>query len=220
MGLKNKIIALFSIIIIAFGITGCAGCLGGIYFVKKIFTGISGSTQLISSASTSVESVNVLLDNSSTALSNVASTVENARVSLSGASDMLQSSSAALLEISELIEFEIIGIKPLAGISGYFRTMSEDLDGLSKNMMLMSDTVGTNVEDINEISEDIGSISVNLENFSATFFRNTSVLPDFGIRSLLYIIFSYIGILNLILVFIGFSLLVLSRQKTEASKIS
>jgi hypothetical protein len=213
MWIKNKIISLFSIIIIIFGLAGCIPCFGGIYYISKINIKNPGSVNLINTVDSSVKSVNILLDDSSGALNNVAGTVQEAQYSLADASEMLKSSSLALAEVSGLIEFEILGIKPLAGISAYFKTMSEDAQKLSESLFDMSNSIGTNIEDINKISEDVGKISANLEVFSTSFSTTAGSIPDFNIRGLLYIVFIYLGILNIIFILIGISILTLNRRK-------
>ena len=213
MRIKSKIISLFSIIIIIFGLAGCIPCFGGIYYISKINIKNPGSADLVSTVEGSVKSVNILLDDSSKALTNVAGTVQEAQLSLADASGMLNSSSLALSEVSGLIEFEILGFRPLAGLSAYFKTMSEDAEKLSESLFDMSQSIGTNIEDINKISEDVGKISANLEVFSTSFSTTAETIPDFNIKGILYFVFIYLGLLNIIFILIGFSLLFINRQK-------
>ena len=134
MKIRNKIISFFAIIIIVFGMLGLVPCAVLIYFTGKINLTNPGSTYIVDSLSSSVKSVNVLLDNSSEALTNVAGTVQEAQDSLKDASGMFKSSSIALAEVADVIEFEILGIKPLDGMSKYFSTMSEDAEKLSQSI--------------------------------------------------------------------------------------
>ncbi len=213
MWIKNKIISLFSIIIIIFGFAGCIPCFGGIYYAGKINIINPGSTYLVNTLDSNLKSVNVLLNDSSKALDNVAGTVREAQYSLKDASGMLKSSSLALEEISGLVEFDILGIKPLAGISAYFKTMSQDAEKLSESLLAMSQSVGSNIRDINKISEDVGKISSDLEVFISSYLTITSSLPDFNLRVLIYIVLIYLGILNIIFILIGASLFLINRQK-------
>jgi len=215
MWIKNKIISFFSIIIIIFGLAGCVPCFGGIYYISKINIKNPGSVNLVNTVSSSVKSVNILLDDSSKALNNVAGTVQEAQYLLADASGMLKSSSLALSEVSGVIEFEILGIKPLAGLSAYFQTMSQDAGKLSESLFDMSQSIGTNIGDINKISEDVGKISANLEVFSTSFSTTAGTIPDFNLKGLLYIVFIYLGILNIIFMLIGVSLLSINRQKAS-----
>ncbi|MBM3700825.1 MAG: hypothetical protein FJW68_07965 [Actinobacteria bacterium] len=213
MRINNKIISLFSIIIIFFGLAGCVPCFGGIYYASKISIKNPGSSDLLNTVNGSIKSINILLDDSSAALNNVAGTVQEAQYSLADASGMLKSSSLALSEVSGLIEFDILGFKPLAGMSAYFKTMSEDAQKLSASLFGMSQSIGTNIGDINKISGDVGKISADLEVFSVSFSTTADSIPDFNLKWFFYIVFIYLGILNIIFILIGISLLSMSRQK-------
>ncbi|MBN1299479.1 MAG: hypothetical protein JW997_07320, partial [Actinobacteria bacterium] len=214
---RNKLVFLFAVIIIIFGIIGLIPCAACFYYTGKINITNPGSNYVITSLGSSVQSVNVLLDTSSEALTDVAGTVEEARDSLKDASKMLESSSEALAEVSEIIEFEILGMKPLAGLSEYFGTMSEDAGKLSGSIFNMADSIGTNIDDIKKIAADVSNISVNLSSFSTSFERTAAALPDFNIKIILYAVFAYLGVLNIVFIIIGLSLFSLGRQALHNS---
>lgn len=208
---KKIIIIIFSLIIIVFGLAGAVPSFAGLYYVNKAKIEITNSTQILNTASTSINTINVMLDNSSSAMKNVSSTVSEAKNSLSTAAVMLEDTSRTMVEISKSIEFEILGYKPLEGVSQYFTSMSTDFKTLSGDMKNMASSVGNNIEDINNISEDLKNISVNLENFSETFSNTSTILPEFSLKTILLFIFSYFAAVNIIFILIGASLLIVSR---------
>ncbi|MBM3706710.1 MAG: hypothetical protein FJW66_09330 [Actinobacteria bacterium] len=195
----------------AFGITGCIPSFAGIYFVKNFNIDRVNSTEMLSTFGSSMDSVTGLIKDSSTALKNAAGTVLEAKDSLADASKMLDESSVALLEISKLVNFEILGIKPMEGVSRYFISIADDLDSLAVSVEAMSASIGGNAGDLNKISEDLEEISFRLDNFTASFLKTSETVPSFGLKSILYFILIYLGILNIIFVMIGISLLVLNR---------
>ena len=209
-GKKRIIVIIFSIIIMLFGIIGCAASFGGIYLVKNLNIGGTES-QLVTTVSGTLNLATDTIENSSTALKNIASTVGVAKDSLESAADVLMSSSEALAEISETMNFEIIGIKPLEDTSQYFISIAKDLDVLSGRIDSLSRSLGTNVDDINRVSTDLGEISIRLDNFSTSLSGATGTELDFGIKNFLYIVLALMASFNIVFILIGLSLAMLNR---------
>jgi hypothetical protein len=209
-GKKSKIVVIFSIIILLFGVIGCILSFGGIYLVRNINLGVSDS-QMITTVSSSLGSATKTLEDSSTALKNIAITVGAAKDSLDSASVMLLNSSEALAQIAETMNFEIIGIKPLEDTSQYFLSIADDLVILSGNIDNLSRSLGTNVDDINTLSTDMGDISTRLDNVSTSLSESTETGLGLGIKSLLYIILAIMGTLNIMFILIGSSLIILNK---------
>jgi hypothetical protein len=209
-GKKSKIVVIFSIIILLFGVIGCILSFGGIYLVRNLNLGVSDS-QIITTVSSSLGSATKTLEDSSTALKNIAITVGAAKDSLGSASVMLLNSSEALVQIAETMNFEIIGIKPLEDTSQYFLSIADDLVILSGNIDNLSQSLGTNVGDINTLSTDLGDISTRLDNVSTSLSESTETGLGLGIKSLLYIILAIMGTLNIMFILIGSSLIILNK---------
>ncbi len=212
---NNKMITLLAIIIIAFGTIGCVPCFAGLYFVKNLELKTADTSQVINTLNSSIDSITILVEDSSLALSNVAGTVEDAKDSLSEASVMLEDSSEAMMEISKLVNFDILGIKPLEGVSVYFESIATDLGDLSENILMTSVSVGKNIEDINKVSDDLGAISIKMDTFSTSFTSTADTIPIFGLKTVMYIALLYFGMLNIIFILIGVSLAVLSRKANK-----
>lgn len=209
-GKKSKIVIIFSIVILLFGIIGCILSFGGIYLVRNLNLGMTDS-QLITTVSSSLDSATKTLEDSSVALKNIAITVEVAKESLGSASDVLISSSEAIAEIGETMNFEIIGTKPLEDTSQYFLSIADDLVALSENIDNMSQSLGTNVGDLNTLSTDLGDVSTRLDTISTSLSEPAGTGLGLGIKSLLYIILAIMGTLNVMFILIGLSLLIVNK---------
>ena len=209
-GKKSKIVIIFSIVILLFGIIGCILSFGGIYLVRNLNLGVTDS-QLITTVSSSLGSATKTLKDSSVALKNIAITVEAAKESLGSASVMLLNSSEALVEIAKTMNFEIIGTRPLEGTSQYFLSIADDLVTLSENIDNMTQSLGTNVDDINTLSTDLGDVSTRLDSVSTSLSESTETGLGLNIKSLLYIILAIIGTLNIMFILIGSSLLIVNK---------
>jgi hypothetical protein len=209
---KRAVIVIFAVIILVFGIAGSIPCFAGIYFVKNINMDRVNSTEIFATFSDSMDSVTMLLEDSATAITGAADTVSEAKTSLADASEILKESSTALVEISKLVDFEILGLKPMEGVSHYFESIAGDLDSLSVSVGIMAESIGGNAGDIKKISEDLGKISLQLDTFAFSFLKTSESIPEFGLKNILYFILIYLGILNLIFIIIGIALLALSRS--------
>jgi hypothetical protein len=207
---KSKIVMIFSIIIIVFGVAGCAISSAGIAVVRSLNIG-SEDSPFMSTVNGTLSTATSTIGNSSLALKNIAVTIEASKVSLSTASDMLINSSEALEEISDIMNFEIIGTKPLAGTSQYFVTIADDLEKLSGNIDSLSQSIGTNINDINRLSDNLGEISITLGNFSTSLSETTGTDLGFGIKSFLYATLIVMVALNIMFILIGSSLLIVNK---------
>ncbi len=153
-----------------------------------------------------------MLADSSSAMQNVSETVSQVKDSLLTAAEMIGDTSETMLNISKKIEFEILGYVPLGGVSNYFLSVSEDFDALSDDLKNMSDSVGNNIEDIDNISNDLKNISTKLENFSSSFSSTTQSMPEVKLKTVLYFIFVYFIVINVIFILIGLCLLTLAKS--------
>ncbi len=240
---KFKLITVFSLIIIIFGLLGCVPCAAGIYYLSKISASsniiniinysninyndnignkniganIVGSNNaqtknFLETVNESINSLISLLDNSSYALKNASYTITDAQNALIDASKIMKSTSISLNEVSKTIEFEILGVKPLAGVSNYFKSISKDMAKFSENLEKMSTSIGLNVEDLKKLSEDIDKISLNITIANNSFNKSINLIPNFSFINILYIVLSYLFVLNIIFILIGISLIVLTKK--------
>jgi len=212
---RKKVITFFSLIIIIFAVSGLILCGTAFYFVRNFQIPRISSTQVVSSFNDSVNSVSDLIEESSYALNNVSGTIEIAKDSLVETSDMLLDSSKDLEQIADAIDFSILGMNPLKDVSKYFLSISEDMEVLASNVGQISDSVGINIKDIENISTDLYEISKNMEGFSEGFEKSSDTLPDFGIKTIAYALIIFMAVQNLIILLIGISLFALNKKSKE-----
>lgn len=212
---QRKIVTFFSLIIIIFAVLGLMICGAAFYFIARVEIPSISSTQLVTTLEGTVSSVSSLVKESSDALGNVSNTVEEARISLKEASDMLYSSSGDLVEIAEAIDFEFLGIRPLSGVSDYFFSISSDLETLSASVEEMADSVGVNVEDLDNISLELLDMSKRMDGFSDSFGVTTNTMPDFDIKTVAYVILVFMSLQNMVIALIGISLFALNKKPRE-----
>jgi hypothetical protein len=212
---RKKVITFFSLIIIIFAVAGLVLCGIAFYFVNGFKVPQLSSTQVVSSFNSSVSSVSSLIQESSRALKNVSGTIEIAKDSLVETSDMLLDSSGDLEEIAEAIDFSILGMHPLKDVSKYFLSISEDMEVLASNVGLIAGSVGINIEDIQNISVELNEISENMEGFNEDFAKTSATLPDFGLKTVAYVVIIFMIIQNLLILLIGISLFALNKKSKE-----
>lgn len=208
---KNVMVYFFSIILIIFGFVGAVFSFSAISLVAKYKIDIDSASELNSSIDGGVESISNLLSNTSTAMENVSVTVNEVKNSIVTASDLTYVSADAIYEIADLANFDILGFQPFGSSYEYFIVIGDSLKGLSGSIDKTVDSIGTNADDIEKIARDLEEASLKLNNAYGDLSKTVETFPDLGLKKVINYLLIYCGILNLMFVFMGASLLLLAK---------
>lgn len=208
---KQVIIYILAIIMFIFGSLGTIACFGGIFAVKSLNLNILNFSSLNTSVQEGASSITVLIKDSSKTIANASTTAREAKETLFTVSDLSRSAAQATYGIAESINFQIGTFKPLEGTVKHFTDIGDNLNSLAINIDNTAGSIDKNADDIDKIAVDLKDISVKLENASKSFNTTTTFLPDFEFKKVLYALLAYCGILHLMFVLIGVSLMIIGK---------
>jgi hypothetical protein len=208
---KKLIVFILSIILIVFGI---AGCTISLVFMNKInlFTGkIKQIDNINSSVKGGFESITAIAQNTSVATENMAASIKSARESLLAASKTADTSAEAIYSIAELTDFDILGVKPMADASEYFKIIGDNLKTLSASILETANSLQINEDDVLRIGINFKEVSIKLNAISTEINQTVSIISENSFIKLVNILTTYIVVLHLMFVIIGFSMILLIR---------
>lgn len=213
---KLALIYILAIIMLVFGILGSAVFFGGMFAVRDFDIANLNFSSINDSVQDGVGSVNVLIKDTSSAMGNVSTTVREVKDTLTNVSILSRSASIATYGIAKSMNFEILTFKPLEGTVKYFNDIGDSLNSLADSIESTAGTIEKNADDIDKIADDMSDISVKIENASGSFSTTADSLPDFGFKKILYAFLAYAGLLHLMFVLIGISLMTISKSSNIA----
>ncbi len=204
---KSFITYVFSIILIFFGIAGCALSVTGLTYLNKNLSFSQEETNFAVSLDESILSVSNMMKDTSKGLENASLTLKQVEESLANAQELLKNSSSAFYDIAETINFEILGYRPLEKSYGYFTGIGDSLSLLSSDIGRTALYIGTNSTDLTKISENIDNITININNTYKNFSGTFSNVMNFNLGSIFTYIFIYILVLHVMFILIGLVLI-------------
>lgn len=197
----------FSIILIFFGISGCALSVTGLVYFNKNLSFTQEETNFGASLDESILSVSDMMKDTSKGLENASLTLKQVEESLANAQELLSTSSFAFYDIAETINFEILGYRPLEKSYGYFIGIGDSLSLLSSDIGKTALYINTNSADLTKISENIDAITININNTYKNFSGTFSNIANLNISSIFTYILIYILVLHVMFVLIGLVLI-------------
>lgn len=197
----------FSIILIFFGISGCALSVTGLVYFNKNLSFTQEETNFGASLDESILSVSDMMKDTSKGLENASLTLKQVEESLANAQELLSTSSFAFYDIAETINFEILGYRPLEKSYGYFIGIGDSLSLLSSDIGKTALYINTNSADLTKISENIDDITININNTYKNFSGTFSNIANLNISSIFTYILIYILVLHVMFVLIGLVLI-------------
>jgi hypothetical protein len=209
---KQFIVYLLAIIMFIFGCFGIIACFGGIFAVKNFNLNIPNFSSLNNSVQEGASSVNVLINDSSVSIENISTTVRETKDTLFTVANLSRSAAQATYGIAESINFQVGTFRPLEGSVKYFTDIGDNLNSLAINVENTAGSIDKNANDIDKIAVDLKDISIKLENTSKSLSTTAMSVPDFGFKKVLYALIAYCGILHLMFVLIGISLMIIGKS--------
>jgi len=214
--MRRFILNIISLILIIFGISGIVF---SFIFIPKL-SPINISNETFNTLSVSItegfNSIATAMQNASIATTDIAESVNNAKDSLETASKVTDETSKAFKEMSKLVDFDILGLKPFETVYVYFKSGSESLSQLSKDLLNTGKSLYMNSSDIRQLGSDLAEISVKMTNLSVSFNKTTSFISFDQFGKILNYLKIYIAALHAMFILIGFSILFLNAKQDNS----
>ncbi len=204
---KSLIKYIFSIILILFGVSGCALSVTGLVYFKKNLSFTREEADFGASLDKNILSVSDMMRDTSKGLENASLTLKQVEETLANAQELLGTSSFAFYDIAETINFEILGYRPLEKSYEYFIGVGDSLSLLSSDIGKTALYINTNSADLTKISKNIDDITVNINNTYKNFSGTFSDIANFNISSVFTCMLIYILVLHIMFVLIGLVLI-------------
>jgi methyl-accepting chemotaxis protein len=213
---KLAFIYTLAIIMLVFGTAGSGVFFGGLFVVKDFNLSSLNFESINNSVQEGTGSVNTLIKDTSTAMANVSKTVREVKNTLRNVSTLSKAASEATYGIAKSMNFEIFTVRPLGDTVKYFNDIGDSLSTLSESIEDTAGTFDKNADDIDRIALDMEDISEKIESASNSFAATATSLPDLGFKKILYALLAYAGMLHLMFVLIGISLMMVSKSSIAA----
>jgi hypothetical protein len=107
------------------------------------------------SAGDSLAAAATALDHSATAFGGFGHSLDDARTSAAHASQLLRDASATSAQLADAMSVNILGTQPLLPIAQSFRRNTDELRGVSEDLVTMSEAIGRNSRDVGAVRDDL-----------------------------------------------------------------
>jgi hypothetical protein len=107
------------------------------------------------SAGDSLAAAATALDHSATAFDGFGHSLGDARTSAAHASQLLRDASATSAQLADAMSVNILGTQPLLPIAQSFRRNTDELRGVSEDLVTMSEAIGRNSRDVGAVRDDL-----------------------------------------------------------------
>jgi len=212
MKFKNIIIAVFSCILILFGILGISAGAAAIPSIKKFKEFIKNFPEINESVKNGFESMSIALKDASDASAGAGESVVIIKSILGNVSDFSEQTSKTFYDIAGFMNFEILGQKPFEDSYIHFMKVGDTLLELSDNVSGTTDSILRNIDDVQRLGRDLEDISNKIDDISEKIYSAGDLMSFESVSKIFYFLIIYIVLLNLMFVLIGFSLLMLRKQ--------
>ncbi len=209
---RQILVTFFSIFLIFFGIAGSIISFSAISFLDRYKVDDSTISEFSFAVEKGFDSISVTLDNAQVAAENIAESVVAAKDSLDSAASVTTQASEAFSEMAKLVDFSILGLKPFEGVTQYFSDTSLALLSLSGDLAVTADSLEINSQDIKILGADLGEASESVKEISKNISSTTNIFSFQEFYVLFDYLLIYLGVMHIMFILIGISLLALRRS--------
>lgn len=209
---RQILIAFFSIFLIFFGIAGSIISFSAISFLDRYKVDDTAISEFSFSMEQGFDSISVTLDHAAAAAENISGSVIAARDSLDSAASVTTQASEAFSEMAKLVDFSILGLKPFEEVTQYFSDTSQALLDLSGDLEVTAVSLEINSQDIMVLGADLLGASGSVKEISKNISTTSNIFSIYEIYKFFDYLLIYLGVMHIMFVLIGISLLALRRD--------